>query len=129
MTEISDKALEQFAELQELIIGHSIAKVNGTCLTLDNGVELHFKDKDECCAWWEVEFKDITSSNNIITRIKLKSRENDDDCGLTRYSIVLLAKNRKIGEIEVEGSEGSGWYVDTYELEVIYPDEKEHDND
>lgn len=107
--------------IKELLIGHSIKKVNDEILELDNGVQLEFYGNEGCCCG--AGCYDITELNeceNAITNVEFTDEENPEDkYGDERiYKIFVYTENQKIKLLQCDGDDGNGYYGTGYHIKV-----------
>ena len=112
--------------LKELLIGHSITKVNGKTLELDNGTQLEFIGNEGCCCG--AGCYDITELNeckNVITNVEFENEENNSCWGeLYSYKIFVYAENKRIKLLQCDGDDGNGYYGTGYHINIKFKEEK-----
>lgn len=122
-------------DLKDLLIGHSIKKVNEDTLELDNGIKLVFEGNEGCICGYEAGEYEITELNdceNIITNVEFNTiKTNDDDDWYDDYSyrIFVFAENKKIKLLQCDGSDGNGHYGTGYHIDVKRVRIKGEDNE
>lgn len=113
---VPDKNDEYF--IKNILLGHSITKVNKSTLRLDNGIELQFIGNSGCggCVSGNYYIKELNDCKNIITDVSFKKYCIDD----TEYSYKLFvyAENEKIKLLQCDGDDGNGYYGSGYEIYI-----------
>lgn len=122
---------EDEKEIADLLVGRTVTKVDGAHLLLDNGTVIKALGHDGGCSC-SAGCYDLTILNgvdNIITRVEFdyqpagdggySERGADPDDEWTGwYRIFVYADNQQINLMQVEGSDGNGYYGTGYELLV-----------
>jgi len=103
---------EDQEKITELLMGRTVVKVDDEHLVLDNGTALRAIGYDGgcCCAY---DLSVLNGCDNIITRV-----DYDYQPGSGYYRIFVYAENQQINLMQVDGSDGSGYYGTGYELLV-----------
>ena len=106
-------------DLRDEILGHTVVKVDTDTqtITLDNGTELIFEDAQDCCSWFEAELTVGNLVDNAITDVTCTDNADEDDWQ-DDYTIHILAANKKVVDLNITGSEGSGYYYHGIKLNV-----------
>ena len=112
------------ANIESLLIGRKVVKVDDHTLRLDNGQVLELPDTDGGCAcsagcYDLVELNDV---DNIITKVEFE----DDPAGdyeepyreYGYYRIFVFADNHKVNLATWRGSDGNGYYGTGYSIHV-----------
>ena len=113
-------------EIKDLLIGHSIKKVNDDTLELDNGIKLKFEGNSGCCCG--AGCYDITELNecqNIITDVEFKDTIKDDWGEQHCYQIFVYAENKEIKLLQCEGDDGNGYYGTGYRIDIKFGGDEE----
>lgn len=107
-------------DLRDEILGHTVVKVDTDVqtITLDNGTELIFEDVEDCCSWFEAELTAGNLVDNAITDVTCTDNADEDDWQ-EDYTIHILAANKKVADLNITGSEGSGYYCHGINLNVV----------
>ena len=115
---ISDVSTE---DLEHSILHRTIIEVDEERneILLDNGEVLRFVDAAECCSWFAVNLRAGNLVDNAITAIKKKYTPHPDD-NFESYDIHILAGNKKVVALEIEGTEGNGYYFHSFSMTVKY---------
>lgn len=126
--EYDEDMRENAAELEALIVGHKIVKVEknvkipmktyswgsdtGTAITLDNGKRVFLEDTSDCCAYTELEsfLFNEELADHIITSVK-----TEDSC----QTWFILADMAEVLKFDVSWSEGSGYYGVGFTMRVF----------
>lgn len=125
---------ENEKEIADLLMGHTVTKVDGEHLLLDNGTVIKALGHDGGCSC-SAGCYDLTILNgvdNIITRVEFDYQpaadgnypqrgahpDDPDDEWTGWYRIFVYADNQQINLMQVEGSDGNGYYGTGYELLV-----------
>lgn len=108
-------------KIKELLLYRKIVKVSDDTLFLDNGVELEILPNEGCggCSngWYSIS--ELNDCDNVITNVEFSCEniENGyyDD---TSYKIFVYAEDKKIKIVQVDGSDGNGYYGTGYSIRV-----------
>jgi hypothetical protein len=117
---IPQKENEEY--IKQLLIGHTISKVNENILELDNGIKLKFKGNDGCiCGAGRYDITELNDCKNIITNVEFEDKIIDEDSygDEHKYSIFVYAENKKIKLLQCDGDDGNGWYGTGYHIDII----------
>lgn len=115
------------AEIRDLLIGRTVKKVDGETLMLDNGLILEIKGNWGCggCSAGNYDITELNDCPNMIMNVEFDVADTSpddaeyyDDCETT-YRIFVYAENQKIKLLEVEGTDGNGYYGTGYWIEVV----------
>lgn len=116
------KRLQEYdeKELKDLLIGRKV-KVEGDNLILDNGIILEIIANEGCggCSngWYSIT--NLNNVDNAITNVEFQcdgDTENSDDD--TSYKIFVFCEDTRIKLLQVDGSDGNGFYGTGYEVIV-----------
>ena len=110
--------------IAELLMGHSVTVASASVLRLDDGTELEVIPHEGGCACsaGDYELKALNGIENIITHVEL---DNDDvepvDERDRSYRIFVYAGEQKVNLVQVDGSDGNGYYGTGYSIKVRRP--------
>ena len=112
--------------LKDLLIGHSIVKVNENTLELDNGTQLEFIGNDGCCCGaGEYDITELNECKNVITNVEFEDEANNSGWGDAHsYKIFVYAENKKIKLLQCDGDDGNGYYGTGYHINIKLKEEK-----
>lgn len=106
-------------EIAELLIGRKV-KVEGNNLILDNGIVLEIVANEGCggCSsgWYHIE--ELNEVDNAITNVEFIvgiDKEKEDDIS---YKIFVFCEDTRIKMLQVDGTDGNGYYGTGYEIIV-----------
>ena len=114
-----DNQLEK--DFKELLIGHSVKKVNNSTLELDNGIILEFEGNEGCvCGAGEYCITELNGCNNIITNVEFVDELVDGDYWGDEhsYKIFVFSEDKKIKLMQCDGDDGNGYYGTGYHIQV-----------
>lgn len=115
-------------KIKELLLGHTVVKVEDDMLRLDDGRFLRIVPNSGCggCSsgWYELtELNDCPI--NAIMSVELVDEpyseyedEDPDEYEDHKYSIFVLAQDNRIKLAEIDGSDGNGYYGSGYRILV-----------
>lgn len=88
-------------------------------LTLDNGIQLFIEGNAGCggcsAGWYEVS--DVATTNNAIMGVRA---EYADRGGYeTSYRLFVFSDNEQVNAVEVDGSDGNGYYGTGFYVYVL----------
>ncbi len=113
-------------EVKELLIGRKVVNVEDDKLLLDNGAVLRIVPNKGCggCSNGWYYLRALNKVENAITDVEMIREElpNPDFCGPdTAYRIFVYAAGIQGRQtlLDIEGSDGNGYYGTGYEIEVI----------
>lgn len=111
--------------IRDLIVGHAVKKVSDDLLALDNGTVIRVVPNDGGCSCGagDYELIQLRESQNVITRLDILDEYLDPmypgyDEGPRRYSIYVLAEDKRFSLATIEGDDGNGYYGTGFALEV-----------
>jgi hypothetical protein len=116
--------LEEYDEeqIKKLLMGRKV-KVKGDNLILDNGIILEVEANEGCggCSngWYSIT--KLNEVDNAITNVEfvcdgdVEDKENYDD---TSYKIFVFCEDTRIKLLQVDGSDGNGYYGTGYTIKV-----------
>ncbi len=109
------------AQIEGLLIGHTLVKVSDDTLILDDGRRLKFVGHDGGCACSAgcYDLTELNGVDNIITNVEFVDSPSGDGLdGEGHYKIFVFADNRKINLATFEGSDGNGYYGTGYVIRL-----------
>ena len=116
------RVLEEYneKEIKELLIGRKV-KVKGNKLILDNGIELEIVANEGCggCSngWYSIT--KLNEVDNAITDVEFVcDNETEDGGDDTSYKIFVFCEDTRIKLLQVDGSDGNGYYGTGYSIYV-----------
>ena len=116
------------AEIEALLMGHKVTKVDGEHLMLDNGTVIKAIGHDGGCACSAgcYDLSVLNGVDNIITKVEFDYRPAGDGdypmkAGRTHpddpeeewtgfYRVFVYADNQQINLMQFDGSDGNGYY-------------------
>lgn len=108
--------------VKELLIGHSIKRVDEDTLQLDNGIKLRFIENDGCtCGSGAYDITELNECNNIITNVEFETEEIGKYEDLS-YKLFVYSENKKIKLLQCDGNDGDGYYGTGYHIDVMLED-------
>lgn len=109
-------------EIKDLLMFRKVIKVENSTLFLDNGVELEVVANSGCggcsAGWYEVT--ELNGCDNAITNVEFICDDINDPKSYddTSYKIFVYAEDKKIKLLQVDGSDGNGYYGTGYTIMV-----------
>lgn len=108
-------------KIRELLMYRKIVKVENNTLFLDNGTELEILANVGCggcsAGWYEVT--ELNGCDNVITSVEFACDCTDDKWSEDySYKIFVYAEDQKIKILQVDGSDGNGYYGTGYSIDV-----------
>lgn len=107
-------------EIRELLVGRKV-KVDGDNLILDNGIVLEVIANEGCggCSSGWYSITKLNEVDNAITNVEFDcdadvANEEDD----TSYKIFVFCEDTRIKLLQVDGSDGNGYYGTGYTIIV-----------
>jgi hypothetical protein len=123
MKEIKKITMEDELEIKQCLLGRSVKVIDDDKLQLDNGLILHIIPNQGCagCASGNYHIEELNECPNVITNVEtvcdyLTSGEDERS-----YKIFVLAENKRIKLLQVDGDTGNGYYGSGYEIIVKAP--------
>lgn len=113
------------AEISQLLLGRTVAKVDAHTLRLDDGTVLYLPDTDGGCACSAgcYDLTELNGVDNIITRVEFNDDPaGDGEDGEGLYQIFVYADNVKVNLATWSGSDGNGYYGTGYSITVKTPE-------
>lgn len=112
-------------EIRELLVGRKV-KVDGDNLILDNGIVLEVIANEGCggCSSGWYSITKLNEVDNAITNVEFDcdgdvANEEDD----TSYKIFVFCEDTRIKLLQVDGSDGNGYYGTGYTIIVKQKEE------
>lgn len=107
-------------KIKELLMYRKIVKVENDTLYLDNGTTLEVVGNVGCggCASGNYDVTELNECDNVITNVEFVCDDDDSEWGDTSYKIFVYAENKKIKIIQVDGTDGNGYYGTGYSIIV-----------
>lgn len=106
-------------EIKDLLLYRKIIKVDENTLYLDNGIELEVIPNSGCggceSGWYDIT--ELNSCDNAITNVEFNT-EDDIDNNTTSYKIFVFAEDTRIKILQVDGTDGNGYYGTGYSIIV-----------
>lgn len=111
----------QESEIRDLFMGRRIVKVEqgdynhwgSGFLTLDDGTELVVVPNEGGCVCSAGDYfiKSLATCDNVITNVKVLDTVTDDGWEEDHlYQIFVYTQHEQIAAVEIEGSDGNGYY-------------------
>lgn len=101
--------------IRSLLLGHTVTKVSDDHLTLDDGTLLRVVPNEGGCSCGAGDY-DLVALNevdNIITNVEFDydpSGDYGDMASPGHYRVFVLAGNKRINLLDIEGDDGNGYY-------------------
>lgn len=112
-------------KIRELLVGRKV-KVDGDNLILDNGIVLEVIANEGCggCSSGWYSITKLNEVDNAITNVEFDcdgdvANEDDD----TSYKIFVFCEDTRIKLLQVDGSDGNGYYGTGYTIIVKQKEE------
>lgn len=118
---MSDRTLRYYQEdeIKELLLYRKVVRVEGYTMWLDNGVELEIEPNEGCggcnSGWYELV--ELNTVDNAITNVEFIC-EDGDDLYDTSYKIFVYAEDNRFKLLQVDGTDGNGYYGTGYYITV-----------
>lgn len=111
-------------KIKELLMFRKIIRVDNNTLYLDNGIELEILPNEGCggcpSGWYDIE--EINGCDNAITNVEFECECTDEEWQEDySYKIFVYAEDTKIKIVQVDGSDGKGYYGTGYKIRVKIP--------
>ena len=110
------------SKITELLFGRKVKVVNENELLLDNGLVLEIQANEGCggCASGWYQLKELNGCDNAITNVEFVCEGINDGDGWddTSYKIFVLAEDTRIKLLQVDGTDGNGYYGTGYSIVV-----------
>ena len=111
---------DQENEIEDLLLYRKIVNVENNTLYLDNGVELEVCPNEGCggcnSGWYELT--ELNECDNAITSVEFCCENVEGSYCEKSYKIFVFAENKKIKILQVDGTDGNGWYGTGYSIIV-----------
>jgi hypothetical protein len=109
-------------EIADLLMGHKVVKADDEHLLLDDGTVLKAVGHDGGCSCGagDYDLSVLNGVDNIITKVEFDYSPEGDDSGSGEgyYRIWVYAEDQKINLMQVDGTDGNGYYGTGYGLLV-----------
>lgn len=107
-------------KIRDLLLYRKIVEVRGDTLYLDNGIELEVFPNEGCggCSSGWYELVELNDCDNAITNVEFACDYIDDYWNDKSYKIFVYAENKKIKLLQVDGTDGNGYYGTGYSIMV-----------
>jgi hypothetical protein len=111
-------------EIVNLFVGKSVTKITNDMLLLSDGTVLQIiPNRGGCsCGGGDYYISDLNGVENIITNVEVIDIDRDVYSYTeydSAYEIFVLAGDRRINLLRVEGDDGSGYYGTGYWIRVL----------
>ena len=112
--------LDNVDSLRDAVVGHKIVSTQWVkrefIIGLDNGTRVRLIDTDDCCAYTDLDWFMLNPLNtdHVITRVT-----DEDNHTVWR----IMADAREVLKLEVNWSEGGGYYMYGFDIRVQMIDE------
>lgn len=110
------------SKITELLFGRKVKVVNENELLLDNGLVLEIQANEGCggCVSGWYQLKELNGCDNAITNVEFVCEGINDGDGWhdTSYKIFVLAEDTRIKLLQVDGTDGNGYYGTGYSIVV-----------
>lgn len=110
------------SDIERILIGHKVTKVDKDTLTLDDGTLLTLiGNAGGCsCGSGDYDLVELDGIDNVITKVEFEDSPSGDDYidGSGYYRIFVFADNRRVNLATFEGSDGNGYYGTGYSIRV-----------
>lgn len=108
-------------KIKELLMYRKIVKVENDTLYLDNGVTLEVLPNEGCggcdSGWYSIT--ELNECDNAITNVEFECKDIDGEYYEdTSYRIFVYAENKRIKILQVDGTDGNGYYGTGYSIRV-----------
>lgn len=115
-------------KIKKLLLYRKIVKVDGDTLYLDNGTELQIYPNSGCggCPSGNYELIELNKCDNVITNVELIADDIDEADGDydgydgISYKIYVFTEDTRIKVLQVDGTDGNGYYGTGYEIAVKF---------
>lgn len=109
-------------EITDLLLYRKIVKVEDDTLVLDNGLRLEVIANEGCggCSNGWYYLTELNECDNVITNVEFVEDDDYEDDGYndTSYKIFVYAEDKRIKILQVDGSDGNGYYGTGYSIRV-----------
>lgn len=107
-------------KIKELLMYRKIVKVENDTLYLDNGIGLEVLPNEGCggcnSGWYSIT--ELNKCDNVITNVEFECSDIDDEYDDTSYRIFVYAEDKRIKILQVDGTDGNGYYGTGYSIKV-----------
>lgn len=109
-------------KIKKMLIGRRVRVKDDETLELDNGIILKIVPNSGCagCGSGDYSIKELNNVDNAITNVEFAVDENtEDEVSDTSYKIFVFCEDTRIKLLQIDGSDGNGWYGTGYEIIVL----------
>ena len=113
------------AEIKELLIGRKVkVDIDNDRLILDNGIILEIEANEGCggCSSGWYSITKLNEVDNAITNVGFEcdgiEANEENDYSDTSYRIFVFCEDKRINLLQVDGSDGNGYYGTGYTIRV-----------
>lgn len=115
--------LEYYEEdkIKNLLLYRRIVETKGDTLVLDNGTELEVVGNVGCggCCSGNYDVTEINTHFNAITNVEFECEDSEDDYAIySSYRIYVLSADERTKVVQVDGTDGNGYYGSGYSIVV-----------
>lgn len=107
-------------KIKNLLLYRKIVNVSDDTLYLDDGTKLEIVPNMGCggcnSGWYHIE--ELNECDNVITDVEFVRDDLDEYGEDFSYKIFVFAENKKIKVLQVDGSDGNGYYGTGYSIYV-----------
>lgn len=115
-------------EITDLLLYRKIVKVENDNLVLDNGLRLEVIANEGCggCSNGWYYLTELNECDNVITNVEFVEDDDYEDDGYNdnSYKIFVYAEDKRIKILQVDGSDGNGYYGTGYSIRVRQADKE-----
>lgn len=108
--------------ITDLLLYRKIVKVEDDTLVLDNGLRLEVIANQGCggCSNGWYYLTELNECDNVITNVEFVEDDDYEDDGYNdnSYKIFVYAEDKRIKILQVDGSDGNGYYGTGYSIRV-----------
>jgi hypothetical protein len=110
--------------IRELLLFRKVVKAENDTLYLDNGTELRIIPNSGCggCSAGNYQLTELNTTDNAITNVEFTCEDIGDY--EQSYKIFVFQEDKKMRIVQVDGSDGNGYYGNGYEIEVKIKENK-----
>ena len=110
--------------IRELLLFRKVVKAENDTLYLDNDTELRIIPNIGCggCSAGNYGLTELNITDNAITNVEFTCEDIGDY--EQSYKIFVFQEDKKMRIVQVDGSDGNGYYGSGYEIEVKIKENK-----
>ena len=113
-------SFQEDVKIKSLLLLHKVVKATETSLILENGIELEIVPNEGCLGcgngWYSIT--ELNECDNVITNVEFECSDIDDEYDDTSYRIFVYAEDKRIKILQVDGTDGNGYYGTGYSIRV-----------